>query len=682
MRGAYYASSVADFLKTSSDEIIGKLNIANTQFASQWAMVNTSWDSSIQLLKNSFQELVTTNRSVSNWHLFLEYEIPRLQSRIDAIVLADDLIFVLEFKYDRKKYELADKRQVEDYALDLHDFHKESRDKIIVPILLAPLAKSISPDFTTATVKNVKDCLDANATNLSQVISSAYDAFHNDLSVAIDPIEWNASVYSPTPTIIQAATALFAGQDVKEISNRGAENLGKTSTYLIDVIKEAKEKNRKIVCFVTGVPGAGKTLVGLNVVHEKDAFGGTDTNTAYFSGNVPLVNVLREALSRDDYIRQQRLYKAGEISEKPVKGNSVRKVKSKIQNLHQFIKDSIRRKTAPAERIVVFDEAQRCWDAKQFSNKAKQNRNRETNPFAIEEKSEAEFIFEFMSRHNGWAVIIALIGGGQEINTGEGGIAEWGKAIQTKYQNWEVHISPQLISGDNTTDNQTLFNTDYSNLLIKENEQLHLSVSQRSFKAANLNNWVQAVIANDPVSALAFANSIQEFYPLCITRDIDRAKQWLRNKKAGLKRIGMLASSGGLRLKPYGIQVRDAVDEALWFLNDESDVRSSFYLELTATEYKVQGLEIDWACICWDADLRRKKDEWDFKNFSGTSWQENKGLQERIFLLNTYRVLLTRAREGIIVFVPEGYATDYTRPPEFYDPIFSYLKACGMRDLI
>jgi DUF2075 family protein len=681
MRGAYYASSVGDFLTESNEEIIGKLNLANTQFASQWTITTTSWDSSIQLLKNSFLDLLSIHNHVSNWHLFLEYEIPRLQSRIDAVIIADDLIFVLEFKYDRKKYELADARQVEDYALDLYDFHKESRNKTIVPILFAPLAKSIMYDFAKAITQPVKDCMYANANNLAEILNNSYTSFHNESETSIDPKQWEESVYSPTPTIIQAATSLFAGQGVKEISNYGADNLAKTSTYLIEVIKEAKERNQKIICFVTGVPGAGKTLVGLDVVHEKDAFGGTDTNTAYFSGNVPLVNVLREALSRDDYNRQQQLFKKGAIPEKPVKGDSERKVKTKIQNLHQFIKDSIRRKTAPSERIVVFDEAQRCWDAKQFSNKAKQNRNRETKPFDIEEKSEAEFIFEFMSRHDGWAVIIALIGGGQEINTGEGGITEWGKAIQTKYQNWEVHISPQLINGDNTTDHQTLFVDDYSNLLIKQNEQLHLSVSQRSFKAANLNNWVQAVIANDAATAKAFASSIQGFYPLCITRDIDKAKQWLKNEKAGSKRIGMLASSGGLRLKPYGIQVRDTVEEALWFLNDETDVRSSYYLELTATEYKVQGLEIDWACICWDADLRRKKDDWDFKSFSGTTWQENKGLQERMFLLNTYRVLLTRAREGIVVFVPEGDNTDYTRLPEFYDPIFTYLKNCGMQEI-
>lgn len=681
MRGSYYSSSIETFLNTSSDEIIGKLNLANTQFASQWTITTTSWDSSIELLKKSFLELVNSFNKASRWHLCLEYEIPRLQSRVDAVILADDFIILIEFKYERKKFELADLRQVEDYALDLHDFHKESRDKIIVPILFAPLAKSVVNSFDSKELQLVKDCVFANAANLAQTLKHAYSTFHNDLSKPIDFKNWEESIYSPTPTIIQAATSLFAGQDVKEISNYGADNLAKTNAYLIQIIKEAIERNKKIVCFVTGVPGAGKTLVGLDVVHEKEAFGGTDTNTAYFSGNVPLVNVLREALSRDHYKRQLQQYKNGEISLKPVKGDSERKVKSKVQNLHQFIKDHLTLNTAPDERIVVFDEAQRCWNAKQFSNKAKQNRNRETNPFDIEEKSEAELIFEFMNRHGDWAVIIALIGGGQEINTGEGGIAEWGKAIQTKYQNWEVHVSPQLIKGDNTTDNQILFSDDYSKLLIQQNEHLHLSVSQRSFKAANLNNWVQAVVANDANNARTIANSIQKVYPLVITRDIKKAKQWLRNKKAGSKRIGMLASSGGLRLKPYGIHVRDAVDEALWFLNDESDVRSSYYLELTATEYKVQGLEIDWACVCWDADLRRNKETWDFKSFSGTSWQENKGSQEQMFLLNTYRVLLTRAREGIIVFVPEGDSADYTRLPEFYNPIFTYLKECGMHEI-
>ncbi|MEP6846679.1 MAG: DNA/RNA helicase domain-containing protein, partial [Panacibacter sp.] len=386
-------------------------------------------------------------------------------------------------------------------------------------------------------------------------------------------------------------------------------------------------------------------------------------------------------LSRDHFERQTALFKSKQIDTRPKKKDSDHKVKSQIQNLHHFIKYYLRNYKEPTERIVVFDEAQRCWDAKQFSNKAKQNQNRERNPFLIEEKSEAELLFEFMDRHEGWSVIIALVGGGQEINTGEGGIAEWGKAIRKKYKNWEIHISPQLLFGDSSTSGQTLFQSIPDNVIIHTNNDLHLSVSQRSFKASNLNAWVNALINNQSEEAFNLSDSISKTYPLFITRNIESAKEWLRQKKSGTKRIGLVASSGGLRLKPYGIHVREEIDEALWFLNDENDVRSSYYLEIAATEYKVQGLELDWVGICWDADLRKLNGVWDFKNFSGTEWKRTGTTSEQQFLLNTYRVLLTRAREGIIIFVPEGDIRDSTRLPEFYNPIFTYLKSCGMNEI-
>lgn len=679
MSRAYYHSFVNEFLTTNEDEIIGKLNKAGTQYASQWTITTKSWDSSIHILKNSLAEIVSENKNAENWGLLLEYEIPRLQSRIDVVLLANDLIFVIEFKFDRKKYELADIRQVEDYALDLNDFHFESRNKTIIPVLLAPQAKALTNNKYDRISTNVKDCLKTNQQNLATILLESYDAFHDINSRAIDIDVWEQSKYAPTPTIIQAATSLFAGQSVEAISISGADNLASTSKYLISAINNARRENKKIVCFVTGVPGAGKTLVGLDIVHERESFNGTESNTAYFSGNVPLVNVLREALARDDYERQISLHKEKLIKSRPTKGDSGRKVKAKIQNLHQFIKDSLNGESAPNERIVVFDEAQRCWDARQFSNKAKQNRNREANPFVIEEKSEAELLFEFMSRHDGWAVIIALVGGGQEINTGEGGIAEWGKSLETKFSDWEIHISPQLIDGDASTSGQSLFNGNKPERLnIKTNEKLHLKVSQRSFRAANLNTWVNELLDNNQVGAANLAEAIHNAYPLYITRDIDLAKNWLKEQRRGTKRIGVVASSGGLRLRPYGVQVREIMDEALWFLNDEDDIRSSQYLEITATEYKVQGLELDWVAICWDADLRREANEWSYKCFSGTNWQNINGIAERQFLLNSYRVLLTRAREGIIIFVPQGDPTDYTRMPEFYNPIYDYLISCGL----
>jgi hypothetical protein len=683
MRQAYYHSSIVDFLNTNEDEIIGKLNKAGTAFASQWTITTTSWDSSIQILKRSLTELVGSNPSVWGWHILLEYEIPRLASRIDVVIIADDIIFVIEFKYDRKKYELADIRQVEDYANDLHDFHLESKGRILAPILLAPLANLNSQEVNLNHDSLILPCSKSNSKNLTEVISNLYLRFHDNVSLNIDSYKWEQSEYQPTPTIVQAAKVLFAGQKVETITNSSAEevDLNTTTKCLIEAINEAREENKKIVCFVTGVPGAGKTLVGLNIVHERKEFGGEEFNTAYFSGNGPLINVLREALARDHFERQNLLFQSQQITTRPRKKESEKQVKLKVQNLHQFIKDCIRKLTPPNERIVIFDEAQRCWDAKHFSNKAKQNRNREKNPFLIEEKSEAELLFEFMNRHDGWSVIIALVGGGQEINTGEGGIKEWGKALQLKYNNWEIYISPQLLSGDSSTAGQTLFEEIPNNLIIHENGNFHLNVSRRSFRATNLNSCINALVNNNPQEALYHADSIKKTYPLFTTRNIDTAKEWLRKKKSGTKRIGLVASSGGLRLKPYGIHVRELIEEALWFLNDETDIRSSYYLEMVATEYKVQGLELDWVGVCWDADLRRVNGKWDYKNFTGTEWNQTRTILEQQFLLNTYRVLLTRAREGMIIFVPNGDSRDKTRLPEFYNPIFEYLKSCGFQEI-
>lgn len=682
MKQAYYHRSIEEFLATKDEEIVGILNLAGVAFAQQWTISTISWENSIKLLKNSFLQLIGLNPLAIKWKILLEYEIPRLASRIDAVLIADDLIFVIEFKYDRKKFQLADLRQVEDYALDLNDFHFESKDKVIIPVLFAPLAESIQNDSSLFNNIMVKPSRKANSENLFTIIYDAYRLCHDENASKIDSLKWEQSEYRPTPTIVQAARALFAGQKVEDISKTGADNinLSKTTEYLIHTINEARKENKKVVCFVTGVPGAGKTLVGLNIVHEKDAFSGHDFDTAYFSGNGPLIKVLREALTRDHFEKCNFLYRNSQLADKPKKRESERKVESKIQNLHTFIRDGIRKKTPPTEKIVVFDEAQRCWDAKHYFNQTKRNqyRNRQENDFDPQLKSEAELLFEFMNRHEDWAVIIALVGGGQEINTGEAGITEWGNALKKKYSNWEVHISPQLLSGDSIISRKALFDKIPDNSKIKLNDDLHLDINQRSFRTNSLNNWVNAVIDNEPVLAFNLAERIKTTYPLIITRNLTKAKKWLTSQVKGTKRVGLVANSGALRLRPYGINVKEEINEAFWFLNDEKDVRSSYYLELVGTEFTVQGLELDWVGVCWDADLRRKDEEWDFRNFSGTQWQNIGNLSDRQYLLNKYRVLLTRAREGLIIFVPEGDITDETRLPEYYDPIFYYLKSCGL----
>jgi hypothetical protein len=379
VKQSYYHSSIEAFVQTSEQIIINALTGRSTDFPSLWTIGITSWESSIQVYKKSLEELIDIIPTAGNWHILLEYEIPRLRKRIDAVILAHDLIFVIEYKYERSIYELADIRQAEDYCLDLADFHLESRNKNIIPILLAPKAPPFE-NLSEIEVDGIISCQKANENTLAKIIVSNYTKFHSENAKEIDSHKWENSEYHPTPTIVQAARALFAGQKVEAItkSHAGATNLSTTTTYIIDKINIAKRDNRKMVCFVTGVPGAGKTLVGLNIIHEKERFGGDDFNTAYFSGNGPLIKVLRESLARDNYQTKLLQHAIQPSSKRPKKEESHHEVQTKIQNLHAFIKDGIRKDSPPTERIVVFDEAQRCWSAQHFYNKGKQNANRDT----------------------------------------------------------------------------------------------------------------------------------------------------------------------------------------------------------------------------------------------------------------------------------------------------------------
>ncbi len=677
MSQAYYSSSLKDFLSEPTDSIKGKLDKGSTQHVQIWTIQFDSWESSIEILKAQLSKLCSIHADANNWTILLEYEIPRLLTRIDVVIIAHDLIYIIEFKHDRRVFEVADKRQVEDYALDLKDFHFQSRDKIIIPILLAPFGQSISQvNFNSGNL--VKSTIKANSLNLSELIISSYLSGHNHHNPKIDADKWENSLYSPTPTIIQAAQALFAGHKVEAITNKGAENLSATTNYIIETIRDAKRNCKKVVCFVTGVPGAGKTLVGLNIIHKEEFIEKNKTSIAYFSGNGPLIAVLKEALARDEFERELNYHKNNQVFQRPSKSTSHQKIESKIQNIHKFIKDNIRNQKPPFERIAIFDEAQRCWDATNFYNKSVQSRVREANPIR---KSEAEIIFEIMDRHDDWAVIIALVGNGQEINTGEAGIGEWGRVLKEKYRHWQIHISPELLQGDSNNSIYKLFEETPMDLIVQTNQYLHLSVSQRSFKANNLNDWVNAVIENKPSKAKRLYPLIHDNFPILITRKLSTAKSWLNYFKQGNKRIGLIASSGGLRLRPYGINTKEEINVPYWFLNDEDDVRSSYYLEIVATEYKIQGLEIDRVGVCWDGDLRRKNEGWDYKNFVGSKWGNVNKKDDQRFLLNKYRVLLTRSREGMILWVPEGDKEDPTRSPEIYDPIFKYLKDCGVEEI-
>lgn len=587
-------------------------------------------------------------------YLLLEYPIPRRGKRIDAVILVHDIILVLEFKCGARTYDREARTQVEDYCLDLRDFHAESRRRVLVPFLVATNAENES-----APVGEVIDWVApvwlANASSLPCLLEKAIVRYGNLTAAPIVPECWNRAEYAPTPTIIEAARVLYEGQNVREISrcHAGAENLTRTSAAVMRAIQAARSNSRKTICFVTGVPGAGKTLAGLNIVHNRELHEGS--LGVFLSGNGPLVRVLSEALARDDRQRTGR-----SISE------SRRRVSTFIQNVHRFIDAHFAGSAAPPDRVVIFDEAQRAWNAEQSLRKFRRNR------------SEPEIMLDIMDRHEGWAVIVALVGSGQEINTGEAGLSEWGRALADRFRHWNVRISPHLVGEQSLGDG--LFQVAPEGLEVVEDHNLHLDVSLRSYKAEAVSEFVSHLLSTRVAHARTALSLCQDF-PIVLTRDIDKARAWLRYRQRGSRRIGLIASSGGRRLRAHGFDVQAELDVENWFLNSASDVRSSYYLETPATEFGIQGLELDWTGVCWDIDLVPERDGWSISAFRGTNWQNVRDPTRRQYVLNKYRVLLTRAREGMIIWVPPGDPSDRTRPPQRYDCIAEYLQSCGVKKI-
>lgn len=643
-----YQNKISEFLKADNATVVGHLAIGvrNQQLL---LTARDSWSNQVTFLQEALQYLP------DNWYIILEYPIPRRSKRIDAILLAHDLIFVIEFKDKETKYTPDAISQVEDYSLDLRDFHKQSASSTLIPIVWASEAKEKSNplldngDF-------VKSTLFSNRQNLHSTIISAFKFYTNPTNTKIDPSDWNNSEYLPTPTIIEAAQHLFSGQNVREISrsHAGSENLTDTTNAILKAIKEAQQKNEKIICFITGVPGAGKTLAGLNIVHNVENHSGKGI---FLSGNGPLVKVLTEALARDNSKRNQMSLVQS------------RREIAFVQNVHQFLDFYHNNDQIPQDKIILFDEAQRAWNAEHSKRKFDRD------------FSEAEMLFNIMNRNEGWAVIVALIGSGQEINTGEAGLAEWGKTISEKFSNWKIYISPELKDGTSNIANYKLFESAPTNLSIIELPELHLKVSIRSYKAEKLSDWVVALLEDEPLTAMEILQNHLKDYPIFITRNLETARKFLRNKNRGHRRTGIVASSGARRLKPFGVDVSAEIDVANWFLNPKEDVRSSCFLELPATEFAVQGLELDWVGLCWGDDFRKEDSDWSFHAFKGTKWQLERQDERKQFIKNKYRVLLTRGREGLIIFIPEGSETDHTRPHKNYDPTYEYLKRIGIEEL-
>lgn len=654
MERFYYSASITDFLTEPSEQILGKLAAAN-----EFTLLQTqrdAWQTQIAILKDILSQ--NTGR------ILFEFSIPRMGKRIDTVILIKQVIFVLEFKVGEADFQKHAIDQVWDYALDLKNFHEASHESYIAPILISSEAAEIPKQQYLTAQDRIYSPLLCSPESLETAIQ-------NILKVAsgqsINTDNWVKSRYSPTPTIIEAAQALYRGHAVEEISRSDstAQSISHTSAAISKIIDSSRKQSKKSICFLTGVPGAGKTLVGLNIAtqhFDKDS----ELYSVFLSGNGPLVAILREALARD------QVTQAKERGQLMRKGEASRQVKMFIQNVHHFRDECLQNEERPpVEHVALFDEAQRAWNIRQTSSFMKQKKG-----IAGFDKSEPEFLISCMDRHRDWAVIVCLVGGGQEINTGEAGITEWIDSLMRSFPKWQIFVSPNLMDSEYAAEENLRKLESHSE--IKWEPALHLSVSMRSFRAEKVSFLVKSLLDQEAAQAKKTYSEIQHKYPIALTRDLTSAKAWLKTQARGSERYGLLVSSQAYRLKPFGIDVRPQVDPIHWFLNDKSDVRSSYYLEDVATEFQAQGLELDWACVTWDADLRYTKDGWEHWSFRGDRWDRIRKLERQAYLKNAYRVLLTRARQGMVLVVPEGSSADHTRESAFYDQTYDYLKSLGL----
>ena len=653
MQQSYYSNDIQSFCTQSLEEILGQIAVNNSFDLEK--NLRDSWVHEIELLQDVLKDIPTGS-------LAFEYTIPRIGERIDVVIACAGILYVLEFKVGESCYPRYAIDQVVDYALTLKYFHQESHHKKIVPLVVSTNAPSKEHEFI-ADQDGIYHPLFCNDNTLGPTLKKLTDTlFDEEFSFE----QWLNSPYMPTPTIIEAAQALYRGHDVKEISrsDAGAYNLSLTTQTLNHIIDQSKRNHQKSICFVTGVPGAGKTLVGLNIANERHQYDEQE-HAVFLSGNGPLVSVLREALVRDEVTR---------FKNKITKTESKRKVAAFIQNIHHFRNAALPPSTqAPAEKVAIFDEAQRAWTKEQT---AKFMLKRQGLSWDM---SEPEFLISVMDRHQDWAVIICLIGGGQEIHTGEAGLPAWFDALKNRFPHWNVYISPQISDAEYTRGQplETLF----TGLPLYRKPSLHLSVSLRSFRNERVSAFVKSLLDNDLPTAQQLYSALSSNYPIVLTRSLEKAREWIRAQARGTERYGLIASSGAKRLRKFGIWVQSNIQAENWFLNDKEDIRSSYFLEDTATEFDIQGLEIDWAIVAWDADYRIEKGHFQSYNFTGSSWKTVCKKDAQLYLKNTYRVLLTRARQGFVIFIPEGCDADLTRQRSFYDGIFSYLKEIGIKVL-
>ena len=677
---AYYSDSLESFLRTDAAQVRSVL--ADRSEMPPTDEQKRAWQDQLGIMARELRKLDDDSGSA---RVYLEFVIPRMGKRADAVIIYGGVVFVLEFKIGESQYRRADMDQCTDYAVDLKNFHEGSHDKPILPVLVASeaVAAAYGLDMREDGVFGV---VCSNGSNLHEIIRGA--AGVRGGRAPIDPLEWERSAYKPTPTIIEAARALYNNHDVRDItrSEAGAENLTSTKSAVEGVIEYSRENGRKSICFVTGIPGAGKTLVGLNLTvksrdrpsHDYNDDGDDDAGSVFLSGNGPLVNVLREALARDKYDRERSKRAKDPTLARVTKSSAYREAAALIQPVREFITEAMDSDRPPHERIVVFDEAQRAWSRRELDRFMKKRKGREIG------MSQPEYVINTMDRHADWAVLVCLVGGGQEINHGEAGLPEWFDSIRRSHPGWDVYVSPEINGeeylGRNYDDGRGRIEDMLGGIRPRYRAQLHLATSIRSFRSRHVSEFVRLLLDLDARAAGVTLSGIDK-YPIMVTRDFGLAKRWLRGRARGTERFGIVAAAKSYRLRPHGIYVELTPKATHWFLNPPDDPRSSNGLEYVATEFEIQGLELDWACVAWDADLRYTEDGWNYKEFVGSRWNNIRKDHKQRYLKNAYRVLLTRARQGMVIFVPPGDDGDGTRDPGYYDRTYEYLRGIGIPEL-
>ncbi len=664
---SFYRSKVSEFLAVSHGEILARLSTeyARRGYASQYTDQTLTWERDIRSLRQALVQCIQSDGSAENWGVLLEFSIPRKEKRIDAVLLIHDEIVILEAKSGVDLFPA--RRQIEEYALLLHYFHKASAERRIVPIIVSPEAGELDLDSL-----NQYEMFPQLATYwVGKVINTSWNNLHTVLDVVAeqntdqaDTAFWDESPYHPVPSIIEAAIALRSGLSIREIAQCEASEheIGAVRQTIQAHVDHARAKNEHVICFLTGVPGSGKTLVGLSLAHSHE----NQKNAIHFmSGNGPLVKVLQHLFTQESR-------KCGANAT-----NARIEARTLIENVHIFARnymDDDQRE--PSNHAIIFDEAQRAWNRAQ--NKKKFNRD----------YSEPEMLLGIMERHQDWAAVIALVGGGQEINDGEAGLEEWGRALARSSTQWAIYASPEVLEGGPSTAGHRLFDNATRQLEVRTNPELHLRTSNRSLRAENLATWVNHVLDGNANDAAAL--HITDKFPIFLSRDLKETRAKLRKQGIGLIRYGLVGSSGAARLRAEGLEPNSTFHADYpweqWYLASETDLRASFQCEVFATEFEIQGLELDWIGLCWGGDLVWNESHgWRLRKLlpgPNNRWISIKKEDRRVYRKNAYRVLLTRARQGMIIFVPKGDSKDTTNSPDEFESTVEFLLSCGIMPLL